>query len=554
MLIGLLTIVLCLPALFGGLAMDDHVLARAVEEGQPAWDLFRFVDPTTRGPRTAEGMFGWWAAPDLEIEFWRPLSSVWHWVDVRVWGRAWPMYLESVLLYAALVMLVGVVYRRWLGSGAAVGWATVVFAVDDTHAQTIGWIANRNLVLATSLGFAALLAHDRWRRDGWRPGAVLGPMLLVAALASAEAGLAVCGYLFAHALCLDDARWRRRLLALSPYVAVAIVWRLVYVGLGYGVVASGMYRDPGLDPLGVLVDAFQRIGVMAFGQLTLPISSPLHAMPRGWWWALAGLTLLGWWLWPLLKRDRVARFFAVGMLMTAAPFATTVPSGRVLLPLGLGAAGLVAQVVTAAATADERDPWRPRWLARGALLLHVWISLLLFVPSLLMVRLIDGDTRALSAAVVGTATEAPVAVVVNVPLDVLLLHPSSIAKRAGEPWPSRVVPLYAGRGTVSLERVDDHSVQLRATAGWMASPINRFARAADRPMAVGERVVSPEVVVHVQKVNGAGRPTQILATFARRLDEVAWVAWVDGTPVAWPVPAVHSRYTLATEFSFMPSW
>ncbi len=541
-LIGLATIVLGLPSLWGGLALDDHVLARHAADGRPWWDLFRFADPTTLESATAEGMLGWWAAPDLEVEFWRPLSSWLHGVDFRVWDGAGPMHLESVLLYAMVVVLAGAVYRRLLGVGSFVGWATLLFAIDDTHARTVGWIANRSLVLATGFGLAALLAHDHWRRDGWRPGAVVGPVLLLGALASAEAGLTMLGYLVAYALCLDRGSWRRRLVALSPYLTGVVLWRLAYVHLGYGVVASGLYRDPGVDPIGVLAGAAQRVAVLGFAQFTLPISGPLHAMPHGWWWALLGLAGVGWWLWPLLRTDATARFFATGTLLAALPYATTLPSERLLLPLGLGGAGLVAQAVVAG---------RRRWPARVAVVLHLWISLLLFVPSLFAVRLLDDEAQRLTRAI-GRTAAPELCVVVNVPVDVLLLYPPAIALRRGQAWPSRVYPLFAGRGTVSLERLDDRTIEMTAAAGWMASPLNRFARAADRPMTPGQRITLTDVVVEVRQVNGAGRPTRILARFGRPVDQISWVAWVDGQPIVWPVPEPHARYELATQFGFMP--
>ena len=40
-------------------------------------------------------------------------------------------------------------------------------AVDDVHAQSAGWISNRNVLWATTLGLAAVVVHHRWRADGW---------------------------------------------------------------------------------------------------------------------------------------------------------------------------------------------------------------------------------------------------------------------------------------------------------------------------------------------------------------------------------------------------
>ena len=93
------------------------------------------------------------------------------------------------------------------------------------------------------------MAHDRWRRHGWRPGALLGPAAFLAALLSKELGVAIGGYLFAYALFLDRGSWRQRLASLLPYAGIVVAWRALYQLFGYGVVGSGMYLDPMAEPL-----------------------------------------------------------------------------------------------------------------------------------------------------------------------------------------------------------------------------------------------------------------------------------------------------------------
>ena len=60
----------------------------------------------------------------------------------------------------------------------------------------------------------ALSAHTRWRRAGGRAGALLAPGLLLLALLSAEAAIAVLAYWLAYAVFLDRGTWRGRLLSL----------------------------------------------------------------------------------------------------------------------------------------------------------------------------------------------------------------------------------------------------------------------------------------------------------------------------------------------------
>src|SRR5258708_21904314 len=134
------------------------------------------------------------------------------------------------------------------GSRAEAGLAALLFAVEDGHALPAAWLANRNSLLATLFGLLALTVHDRWRRDGWRPGAWWGSAFLALALLSGELGLGVLAYLAAYALLLDPAGWRRGLTAAIPAGGVFLTWAAAYRLLGFGASGSGMYLDPLASP------------------------------------------------------------------------------------------------------------------------------------------------------------------------------------------------------------------------------------------------------------------------------------------------------------------
>ncbi len=84
-------------------------------------------------------------------------------------------------------------------------------------------------------------------------GLVVGPALLAASLLSAEAGIATCAYLFAHAVFIDRGILRRRFAALVPYIVVLVIWRSLWSYLGYGVENVGAYIDPLGEPLKYIV-------------------------------------------------------------------------------------------------------------------------------------------------------------------------------------------------------------------------------------------------------------------------------------------------------------
>ena len=257
----LATIVLALllvsPSLGIGPMGDDYMHMARVDPRLHApgfayapLDLFTFVsgDPSQRSVLLEEGVFGWWMAADSRVAFWRPLSSLTHVLDHLLWPRSWVLaHAHSMTWFAALLVVLTALYRRFHAPWIA-HLALVLYAVDDARGWVLGWVAHRNALVAATLAFAALLVHDRARRDGWRPGRWLAPALFAAALLGGEAALGVTGYLLAHALFIDSGPLPRRLARLWPYAALSVAWLAAYKALGYGTSGGGMYLNPLDEP------------------------------------------------------------------------------------------------------------------------------------------------------------------------------------------------------------------------------------------------------------------------------------------------------------------
>ena len=210
--VALIAALLTLPALFTGWQLDDvsHriVFLRLPDSPATPAEAFSFI----KGDREANlefmdlGVLPWWTVEELKLSFWRPITIVTHWVDYRLWpNSAGLMHLQSLIWFGGLVAIAAVLYRRVLGPTWIAGLAALLYALDDAHGYPAGWLANRNALIATTFGYLALVAHDRWRRDGWRPGGVVAPGFLALALLSAKFGAGVVAYLLAHALFLEGA-------------------------------------------------------------------------------------------------------------------------------------------------------------------------------------------------------------------------------------------------------------------------------------------------------------------------------------------------------------
>ena len=236
-------------------------------------------DPAQRAVLLEEGVFGWWMAPDFRMSFWRPLSSLTHVVDHRLWPRSSLLaHAQTMLWFAALLAVLAALYRRFHPPWVA-HLALLLYAVDDARGWVLGWTANRNALVAATLAFAALLAHDRARRDGWRPGRWLAPALFAAALLGGEAALAVTGYLFAHALFLDSGPLARRLARLWPYAALSLAWLSAYGMLGYGTTGGGMYLNPLSEPTLYLGALVERLPILLAAQVGVGLSDMWLLLP-----------------------------------------------------------------------------------------------------------------------------------------------------------------------------------------------------------------------------------------------------------------------------------
>jgi hypothetical protein len=525
---AIVAFVLGLPSLALGELLDDHLLrasARAVD-GPAAWDRFRFAGPGELVGLRERGFVGWWAPDEFEARLLRPLSSLTHSLDYGSWpGAVWLMHLENLLLYTLLTWAVATLIQRVHGPGLVAGVAALVFAVDESHALTVMWIAGRNTMLAALFGILAIHAHLRWRgaigpseaRRGWF--GVAGPLCFALALAAGEAGLCSFGYILAWTLVRERSSvtsW----LALAPYAVVMLGWRLLYVLGGFAVVGSGLYLDVGAHPGTFVARALSYPASLAFAQLSLPVTDLLLIVPRS-WIALTGLFVaLVWALRPVFDPDpsrSLAGFWLLGMLFAAVPLAATIPTARLLLLVGTGGAALTGMAFVA--WREGALVGRGRKLLVGLILVgNLILAPLLFVPYGMSTALLEGPHRALAERVDPELAE--LTVVLNLPAEIHGLYPQAIREGEGGRWPDHVYTLYAGRDPLTVTRVDASTLALRCEAGWAAQRIDRFARDWTRGFAVGDVVTLDHAQVVVVEVADDGRPVAIRVRFDRSVDEL----------------------------------
>ncbi len=561
-------ILLMLPSLGAGLAADDffHALMLRSEPGLGGFeyrplDIFGFARGDDEQIRALmdEGVYSWWAHPQLKLYFWRPISSLSHALDHLLWPEhpVW-MHAHSLLWFAVLLALLARLYQRFEPRPWVAGLALWLYAIDDAHGWTVGWVAHRNALIAAVLSLPALLCYQRWRVHGWQPGLWLGPLFLAAGLAAGESAVAVLGYLVAYAYVLDSGSLTTRLWRLWPYGAVIVSWQGLYSGLGYGAFGSGIYVDPVRDPLRFLKQLGESLPALLHGQLG-PIWSDLWLMlppvakPRLWALLMMSLVILGALFLPLLRRDRTARFWALGMLLAAVPVCATFPSDRLLIFVGVGGAGLVSCFLgsflddTARVGRPSIPSWATALCAAGLVLVHLLLAPLMAPFRSLTAKAVQAPIEAIDTSIPkNEAITRQTLVSVNGPHEMPFAYLPILRQIRGEPRPAAVRSLAQGLRRLTITRTDARTLRITRRGGHFEHPFEHMLRGPGVRLGLGEVVEIRGLSIEVISLTDHGWPSEIEYRFDVDLEDPSlhWVLWDAGGFVPFEVPDIGESVTL----------
>jgi hypothetical protein len=518
-------------ALDAGFWSDDYLHHAMLEGAYPnrhaSWDLFHFAEGTPAATKrlTDFGYYPWWAHPGFRLSMLRPLPSVLHALDWKLFGLdARAHHLHSFAWWALLVVAVAALFFSLLPRGAAVA-ATAFFALDESHGVPLVWLSNRCSLIAVAFGAGALLAHARWRQGS----AYLRPVsiaLFALALASGEYALSVFGYL----LCFELAtRWQgtSRARALAPALGLALLYVALVTAGGYGSAHSGLYTNPLQSPFAYAKKL--ALGLPALiGDLGLGVPAdfwsfgspwPAQVAALGWvspetwarlpsWttvqWSLGALSaLLAWlllrWLSSRLAPDARASLHALvgGALLALLPVLGSFVTTRLVLPACIGFSALLGSAVCVAVR-ESRSAWaehKPRALGMAALALallyvHGYRSGTASAQGVGFYSYVALSRTAWPAAVeLDDATIASQRVVMLSAADANDAPYLPFVRFAqGRPMPKGFRLLFAAPSALLVDRVDANTLELTALdpASLRASVVGSLTRAERDVVRVGD--------------------------------------------------------------------
>jgi hypothetical protein len=604
LVLALTAVVVSLPALQTGLLNDDyyqHALFAGPSEARDRLSRagllpdgagrlstalshqFATVDPQGNLQQLkAYGALPWWTSDNLRVAFWRPVTSFTHWLDHRLFPNSIALrHLHSILWFAAVMLVVSLLYRRLLGVGWIAGLAALMYLLADSSYFPTMWLANRNVLISLFFGVLTLILHDRHRTEGGRLSLVGAPACLLSSLLSAEAGIATLAYLFAYEFVLRPERWTRRLGALAPSVAVTLGWRLVYNVLGYGASGGGFYVDPVREPLRYALAVLDRLPFLLAGQwTTLPpeFCGMLSGVPKlVLWGALLSLTVaLPVVMWPLLRENRRVRFWLVGMYASALPVCATVPMSRALVFVAVGAFGLIAELAGGWRSMAGWTPtfgWRRMLvsgLVIGVLATHLpWAAVRRAMAPGVTARLERRMNKTMALGLLWWWRGEDL-VLVNAPNPAVFLYDPFRNAYNGRLLPGAVRLLAPAFGVLEVVRTQPQRLVVRALSrSLLDCPSYRglhfvfFYRAlcevrgSGQAMRAGQRIVLPRMTVEVMRVDECGLPVEAAFDFPVPLEDssLQWVYWdwQRREYAVFPVPDVGKTVTLAGPFEEPPT-
>ena len=532
-----------LPALWAPLMLDDHAQRAMVQGRYPLYsgspfDLYDFISEANRSQLLEQGIIPWWTQPGLVVRFFRPLSSALVWVDNRVFGGLTvEEHVHSFLWWAAASAGVHALFRRAFSARVALMGA-LVFALAPCHAVPLVWIANREVLLSTALGTAALLVYSRWRDEGKVTDALFAFLLFAVAMSAGEYTLCFGGYVLAIEIVRRRDPVVRRVVGLACFVLPAVVFFAAHRLLGYGAHGSGFYLDP-LRDFGAYASGAPRRLAVLLGVAWLGLDDRAWSPAPLWSLGLLVAGAVAVLAVPVARAIRAlegaarrhAEWLLLGSLLSLGPVLAVEPFARVLPVAMIGVSAIVALVLDRAWFPPTEEPRRGVAELTGLVALGLAFAHLVRAPldTWLAIRAASGSASVFEDKMAWirdrVASHSTVVVLRAESGETALFAPFLFDRVA----PARWRLLSVGPGRALLLRTGERTIEL------VANPLPLFPvgprdlfRDADGSLHGGDEVGLGGMRAKVLQLDEHEMPRRLRFAFDRDLDDPSILWLVEG--------------------------
>ena len=475
-------------ALAQGLLLDDWFFIQFIQAPEagtpPHWDLYRMIptDPAARQSWLEAGWIPWWTQPDLQLGFFRPLSSLLMTAEVLSGAPAWAWTLHS--LFWRLLFLgagCGLIYTL-VQESVARRWAVWLFCMENAHFAAVGWWSNRHALIGATFALAALATLFHAQRTNWRPGRWLSPFLWIVALLSSELSLCAGGFIIAWAVWGPTPR-REALGWVAPHIGLTVLYGLGYGFFERGVTGSSFYLDPLQQPLTFLLAAPTR-WLSLWADLCWQVPAEISFLGGPWTQGLVllgalGVALTGW----LIRQNTGQTWLFIGASFALLPAISAPASSRQLLIAGLGFILILASTQTTVTGLRQR-------LVTGLLWCHLLVPIGIGVTQWAGQRSLANASLE-AAEGLGHCESSPEIWILNAPDHVIGFYLPIIATQAHQAPRQPVRTLTIGHAGLRFKR-DGDLLSLQTEQPLLQGVVARFWRtSAPEPVTIGETRFQP---------------------------------------------------------------
>ena len=573
-----LSVMIYAPSLDSGFQADDyHIIAMqkglspfpAVEWNLTHFIVFGLTRPGMAKKYIEEGVIPWWSSHDLWIKTFRPLAGFLMSLDYHLFGDSpLPYHVHSLLWGILLFLSFGLLLRRVLpGRFGAV--ALAIYTLSTIPSVPILWIVNRYALIACALAVLGLLAHIRWREDGWKPGLPLSILGIAVGLAAGEIAFSVLAFFFAYELAAAPGGIRQRCRAVAPILLVIAGYLIVYTVYGFGASGSGLYFDRSGPPAEYAKTAFSHLGVLlgrSYGGIPADVTLaqqmliPVSILGYG-FFAAALLLARPFFSAQTPEMKRKLAWFGLGSILSLGPVLLALPMDRLLVGSFLGGSVVLSFLLVNTWDCIRSRAGHGRTRRFGYLLVVGYLVFWNFIvsPALIGFQIVgrkEGSRKTLEAvrnADLPDEEEVGREVVVfhapGRPGQIVTWYLIAILDYLGRPVPRHWRVLTIAPCDHSLMRTDSRSLELACLNGKMLATIpEKLFRSSSLPLRPGDVVEAGVMTVEILETTDV-YPTKVRFRFAKELDsrDFLFLDWKDGTLRKTRVPEIGETRILKAE-------
>lgn len=572
--IAFLSVIPLIPAISSGLVGDDYLFQAILQDLGPLSqgtkpDIMHIYDfipgGLSQSTLQSQGMLSWWADPELRISLFRPLTVLTFLLDQALFTENYVIqHLHSLLWYAFGVLVISFLYhliidqksdnKKWFLLSPPV-LASLMFAFDDVHTMSAGWIANRHVLVSLVTGGLMVYCHWLWWQSQKSIFSILALTLLILGLGISEGSLGALAYVIAWEL-VFTVSLKKKISHLIPYFLIVVLWRIVYNYLGYGIFGSGLYIDPINNPIEFMLSLIFRLPLLMVAQWSGISLDPILLLNDNLQLIVGFISIfltigIIIYLWPLLKKSALARFWAFGSVLSAVPLCAAFPMDRLLVFTGVGAFGLLALQVYYSGWIPNTEVFLSKWrryVTAGFLIINLPFSILMMSAK-------SSFGLPLFGTIFNSGAQAQKKGEIHFYLnghEFPVLYSSIIPYFENRNTPEKVALLAPVTEECLLERTGSHRIVIICEDGWLDHPMNRLERSLELPFVVGETYRSSEFKAKILEIteDGDAKKVEFILDKPVGSAEYKWWFWGEKGLTKWEPISINEK-TVLTKQSLM---